>query len=259
MHPVALFDTLGFARIAKGLELTCSDPALPTDSSNLVFRAAKAFFDASGINEGVRIELEKRIPMAAGLGGGSANAAVTLLGLNELFGHPLAHGKLNLIAASLGSDVPFFLQSKPALATGRGEQIQPFDFFPALKGAAVLLIHPGFGIPTAWAYQSLAKFPEAANGTAGRARTLIRALESGDLVAAARQLYNSLEAPALKKYPLLWLFQDFLRQNGAVGTLMSGSGSSTFAIVPSVQACRELEARFESKFGQNYWTTVVPV
>ena len=259
MHPIALFDTLALARISKGVELTCSDPALPTDSSNLVFRAARAFLDASAIKEGVRIHLEKRIPIAAGLGGGSGNAAVTLLGLNELFGRPLEHGKLHIIAASLGSDVPFFLQTKPALATGRGEQITSFDFFPALKGAAILLIHPGFGVPTAWAYQSLAKFPEAANGTAGRALSLIRALDSGDLTGAARQLYNSLETPALKKYPLLWLFQDFLRQNGAVGTLMSGSGSSTFAIARSADAAAELEARFKNKFGQNYWTAVVAV
>ena len=257
MHPVGLFDTLAFDRIASGVELTCSDPALPTGSSNLVFKAARAFLDASGIKQGVRVHLEKRIPLAAGLGGGSGNAATTLLGLNELFRYPLENAKLGPIAASLGSDVPFFLQTKPALATGRGEQIQPFDFFPALKGAAFLLIHPGFGIPTAWAYQSLAKFPAAANGRAGRALSLIRALEAAEMAAAARQLYNSLETPALKKYPLLSLFQDFLRQNGAAGALMSGSGSSTFAIVRSLEGGRELEARFKGKFGQNYWTTVV--
>lgn len=259
MHPIGLFDALAFARIPKGVELTCSDAMLPTDSTNLVFRSAQAFLDASGIKEGVRIHLEKRIPMAAGLGGGSGNAATTLLALNEIFGNLLQLEKLEVIAGSLGSDVPFFLQSKPALATGRGERIEPVDFFPALKGAAFLLIHPGFGIPTAWAYQTLGKFPEAANGMPGRARALIAALKAGDLAAAAQQLYNSLEAPALKKYALLWLFQDFLRQNGAVGTLMSGSGSSTFAITASVEAAKELEKRFRQKFGDSNWTAVVPV
>jgi 4-diphosphocytidyl-2-C-methyl-D-erythritol kinase len=259
MHPVALFDTLAFTRGGQAIELTCSNPGLPTDGTNLVFRAAKAFLDACSIKEGVRIRLEKRIPMAAGLGGGSANAAVTLLALNELFGQPSEPKRVEQLAAALGSDVPFFLQKKPALATGRGERIQALEPFPALRSAAFLVIHPGFGIPTAWAYQSLAKFPEAINGTAGRAQKLVDALETGDLPSAGRQLYNSLEAPALKKYPLLCLFQDFLRRNGAVGTLMSGSGSSTFAIAQSAEAARELGERFKVKFGDNNWTAVVAV
>src|SRR5439155_11179568 len=142
----------------------------------------------------IRIHLEKRIPLAAGLGGGSGNAATTLLGLNELFGHPLLPEQLAQIAASLGSDIPFFLQTKPALATGRGEKIQPLDFFPSLKGAAFLLIHPGFGIATAWAYQQLAQFPAALNGRAGRAEKLIALLQKADLSAAASEFYNSLEA-----------------------------------------------------------------
>src|SRR2546423_1828880 len=127
MHPVNLFDTLTFSRKPRGIELTCSDPALPADSTNLVHRAASAFFEKARISEGVAIRLEKKIPMAAGLGGGSSNAATTLLALNELFEHPLKPGELHDIAAALGSDIPFFLQSKPALASGRGEKIQPLD------------------------------------------------------------------------------------------------------------------------------------
>src|SRR5262249_40347887 len=158
--------------------------------------------------------LEKRIPLAAGLGGGSGNAATTLLALNELFGEPLNVSQLTQIAVSIGSDVPFFLQNKPALATGRGEKIQPLDFFPALEECFFLLAHPGFGISTAWAYQQLARFPDALNGRAGRAAELISLLQRDDLTAAGAALYNSLEAPALKKYPLLQLFQEFLRANG---------------------------------------------
>ena len=131
---------------------------LPTDGQNLVHRAATAFLQAAKITGGVRIHLEKKIPLAAGLGGGSGNAATTLLALNELFDQPLAPEKLHELAAALGSDVPFFLQNRPALATGRGEKIQPLEDFPALRGKAFLLIHPGFGILTAWAYQALARF-----------------------------------------------------------------------------------------------------
>src|SRR5207244_7720706 len=134
------------------------------------------------------------IPLAAGLGGGSGNAATTLLGLNELFGHPLLPEQLAQIAAFLGSDIPFFLQTKPALATGRGEKIQPLDFFPLLKGAAFLLIHPGFGIATAWAYHELGRFPAALNGQPLRAQKLIGLLQTADLSSATFEFYNSLEA-----------------------------------------------------------------
>lgn len=259
LHPVNVCDRLTLERRGSGIELSCDDVNLPTDGSNLVHRAATAFLRAAQISDGVRIHLEKEIPLAAGLGGGSGNAATTLLGLNELFGKPLPAEKMHELAAALGSDVPFFLQSRPALATGRGEKIQPLDFFPALRGATILLIHPGFGISTAWAYQSLARFPAALNGQAGRAQKLVTLLQSGDLDAAGRAFYNSLEAPALEKYPLLALYQEFLRSHGAAAALMSGSGSTTFAIVRGAKASGTLREKFRAKFGQTCWTALVPL
>jgi 4-diphosphocytidyl-2-C-methyl-D-erythritol kinase len=236
---------------------SCTRSNSATDGRNLVYRAATAFLQAARINAGVRIHLEKMIPLAAGLGGGSGNAATTLSGLNELFGLPLSTENLNELAAALGSDVPFFLQSKPALATGRGEKIQPLDFFPALRGATFLLVHPGFGISTAWAYQSLARFPAALNGQAGRAQALATLLRTGDLHAAGRAFYNSLEAPALEKFPLLALFQEFLRSHGADAALMSGSGSTTFAIVRNSRTAGTLRDKFTAKFGVSCWTALV--
>jgi 4-diphosphocytidyl-2-C-methyl-D-erythritol kinase len=257
MHPVPVYDLLTLQRGGSGIQLTCSEPSLPTDSRNLVYRAAEAFLTTASIKDSVTLHLEKRIPLAAGLGGGSGNAATTLLGLNELFGNPLMPAQLEAIAASLGSDIPFFLQDKPALATGRGEKIQSLDFFPALGGTALLLIHPGFGIATAWAYQQLAKFPNALNGSPGRAQKLIALLRTADVKAAVAEFHNSLEAPALEKYPLLALFQEFLRENGAAGTLMSGSGSTTFAIVENQNQGEKLMDQFKSRFGLTNWTWVV--
>ena len=259
LHPVNLFDEIRFERGGNGIQLTCDEPGLPVDSKNLVFRAADAFLKLHNRRGGVRIHLQKKIPLAAGLGGGSGNAATTLLALNELFDRPLSTAKLNELAAALGSDVPFFLQDRPALATGRGEKIRPLDFFPALRGGAFLLIHPGFGIATAWAYQSLARFPAALNGRRGRADKLVSSLQAGDLRAAAGEFYNSLEAPALEKYPVLALFQEFLRANGAPAALMSGSGSTTFAIAENQAAAGSLLEKFKSKFGTSCWTAVVPV
>ena len=130
MQPVPLCDKLTFTRCPHGVELSCDDPRLPVDSGNLVHRAAATFLATANCHEGVRIRLEKRIPLAAGLGGGSGNAATTLLAMNELFGQPLAAPRLYEMAAALGSDVPFFLQNGPALATGRGEQTEPLPPFP---------------------------------------------------------------------------------------------------------------------------------
>jgi 4-diphosphocytidyl-2-C-methyl-D-erythritol kinase len=259
MQPVNFCDELDFEPGGNGIQLSCSEKSLPVNSKNLVYRAAESFLSAAKISDGVKIHLEKKIPLAAGLGGGSGNAATTLLGMNEIFGSPLPIKALENIAESLGSDIPFFLQNKPALATGRGEKIQPLNNFPALHGKAFLLIHPGFGISTPWAYQNLARFPEALNGEKGRAQKLISLLQSTDLKAAASDFYNSLEAPALEKFPILGLFQEFLRANGALAALMSGSGSTTFAICKNVSAAESLAEKFKSKFGQSCWTAVVPI
>jgi len=259
MHPINVCDRLDFSRGGSGIQLTCSDPALPTGDQNLVYRAAAAYLRAIQTKDGVRIHLEKRIPLAAGLGGGSGNAATTLLGLNELFGCPLAPEPLHELAASLGSDVPFFLQDTPALATGRGERIQPLGFFPALRGTVILLAYPGFGVSTAWAYQQLARFPAALKGRPGRAQALISLLQSSSLKTAGAEFYNSLEAPALEKHPLLALFQEFLRDNGAAVALMSGSGSTTFALVQGQPAAEQLAENFKRKFGATCWLAVVPL
>lgn len=259
IQPVAVCDTLRFERTGGGVALTCSDPRLPTDAGNLVHQAAALFRQAAGVTDGVRIHLEKRIPLAAGLGGGSGNAATTLRGLNELFGTPLSGEHLHQLAVNLGSDVPFFLQDGPALATGRGEKLERLPVFPALRGKTFLLIHPGFGIATAWAYQALAKFPEALNGQPGRARKLVELLQTADARKAGAAFYNALEAPALTKYPVLALYQEFLRAHGALAALMSGSGSTTFAVVESVAHGEALAGQFKGRFGEALWTAVVPV
>ena len=167
------------------------------------------------------------------------------------------HSRLQSLRSTGARDTS--ARQRPALATGRGEKIQQLEGFPALRGKAFLLIHPGFGISTAWAYQALARFPTALNGRRGCAQKLISALQSGDLSAASGEFYNSLEAPAFEKYPVLALFQEFLRANGALATLMSGSGSTTFAIAENVKAAETLVEKFKSKFGQNAWTAAVPV
>src|SRR5882672_78472 len=257
MQPVNVCDDMIFERAGTGLQLSCSHPELPTGSKNLVHRAAAAFLAAAKISDGVRIHLKKNLPLAGGIGGGSANAAITFLALNELFGSPLPLEKLHELAAALGSDVPFFLYNKPALATGRGEKVQSLENFPALRGKAFLLIHPGFGIATPWSYQNLARFPEALNGKAGHAQTWVSLLQPGDLKTAASEFYNSLEAPAFDKFPVLSLYKEFLREHGALVSLMSGSGSTTFAITENLAVAENLAEKFKSQFGDKGWMATV--
>jgi 4-diphosphocytidyl-2-C-methyl-D-erythritol kinase len=259
LQPIPLCDRLEFARAPAGIQLKCSDPALPAGPSNLVHRAASAFLEAAGIREGVVIHLEKRLPLAAGLGGGSSNAAATLTALNELFDRPLEPARLHALAARLGSDVPFFLGAEPALATGRGEQLERLAPFEALRGSVVLLVYPGFGVSTPWAYQELQRFPQAVNGRPGRARALVAALRSGDPEAAGRCFFNSLEVPVLAKYPVLALYQEFLRERGAVATLMSGSGSTTFALFRDRPVAEQAAEAFKARFGERGWMQLAPL
>ena len=259
MQPVNICDEMTFARTGTSLQLTCSNPELPCDSKNLVHRAATAFLAAAKISDGVKIQLQKKLPLAGGIGGGSANAAVTFSALNELFGSPLSLEKLHELAATLGSDVPFFLYDKPALATGRGEQVRTLENFAALKGKAFFLVHPSFGISTPWSYQNLARFPKDQNGTAGRAEKLVAALQTNDWPAIAAGFYNSLEAPAFDKFPVLKFYKDFLWENGALVSLMSGSGSTTFAIAENLAAAEQLAEKFKSQFGDKGWMATVEI
>ncbi len=259
MQPVSVCDEMTFARAGSGVQLTCTHPELPTDSKNLVHRAATSFLAAAKISDGVNIHLQKNLPLAGGIGGGSANAAVTFSALNELFGQPLPPEKLHELAAALGSDIPFFLHDQPALATGRGERVQTLEPFPALRGKAILLVHPGFGISTPWSYQNLARFPAALNGRKGRTQKMISLLQSGDLRAAVEEFYNSLEAPAFEKFPVLSLYQKFLREHGAIVSLMSGSGSTTFAITENLAAAGALAEKFKSQFGNHGWLATVSI
>ena len=259
MLPVPIFDRLDFELPNNDIGLTCNQPGIPTDSGNLACRAAESFAARVGIADGVRIHLEKTIPTEGGLGGGSSNAAATLLALNELHGTPLDQAALHELATELGSDVPFFLQNQAAVAKGRGEVIKPVAQLAALDGKSLLLIRPGFGVPTPWAYQALAKFPGAKSRPAGQADKLAKRLANGPLAEAAESFYNSLEAPVFNKFPLLKLIKQHALTNGAEAALMCGSGSAIFAICPDTATAESLGRATESAFGQQSLVQTVPL
>ena len=259
MLPVPIFDRLDFELLGHGIELTCNQPGIPTDSSNLVCQAAESFAAKAGVTGGVRVHLEKSIPAEGGLGGGSSNAAATLLALNKLHDQPLGQATLHELAAELGSDVPFFMQSQAAVAKGRGEIIEPVAPLEALDGKSLLLVRPGFGVPTPWAYQGLAKFPGVKNRPLGQADELAKRLANGSLAEAGDAFYNSLEAPVFDKFPLLNLMKQHALANGAEAALLCGSGSTVFVICSDAATAQSLGQAIKSKFGQQSFVQTVPL
>lgn len=256
MIRVPEFDRLVFEETVDGVSMSCSDSSLPTDERNLVVKAAIGFFDRADVGRGVRIHLEKRLPHQAGLGGGSANAALTLSALNELFGEPLQVTDLHEIAAGLGSDVPFFLSDEPALATRRGEKIERLGEFRVLHGTSMTIVHPGFGVPTGWAYAQLAKHADLIAGESGRASRLADAFQAGD-EAGWGMLFNAFERPVFDKYPLLGLLTEQFRSEGALGAMLSGSGSAVFGIFEDRGAAEKGLETASRLHGPFPWSTVV--
>ncbi len=242
MAPISLGDTLEIELIAKGIEFTCSDPALGDAKENLATRAAAIFFEEFKLTTGVRIHLEKAVPVGAGLGGGSSDAAAVLLALREITGTACSDAKLAELAARLGSDVPFFIYRTPAVCRGRGEIIEPVTLKEKLQG---LLVHPGFGVSTPWAYKTYAANPRP--GETGRAFD-------------GFTLRNDLEPPAFSKYAWLPTVKAWFRQQPEVlDALMSGSGSSVFALTKSREATGALRTRFLADFGETLFARGIEV
>ena len=229
--PLRWGDRLEAAVDGGTFALECGDPAVPVDGTNLILRAAEAFRTATGWTPGVRFTLEKRIPIGAGLGGGSSNAVAALRALNRLAGNPLGAAALAALAAKLGSDCPLFLADGPVVMRGRGERIAPLPEAAArrLRGRRVLLFKPGFPIATAWAYGRLAA--AGAYVPPAVAEAHLSAWERGTEPAEAL-LGNNMEAAAFAKFPALPVLLDELRDRHGLAPRLSGSGSACFALLP---------------------------
>ena len=243
-HSIGLHDDIYLRRRTdRQITVHCEHPHVPSDPRNLAYRAAKLLLDDTPDLNGVEIKIVKRIPIAAGLGGGSADAAAVLCGMNALFDLGLTQTDLMQLGVQLGADVPFCILGGAALGHGIGEVLTPL---PPLEEAWILLANPGFAISTAWVYQqiNLSLTAPQKNVT-----MLTRCLRNGELFGAVRHLYNGLEVPVLSKYPAVTEIKTKLGNcPGSCGVLMSGSGATVFAFMESQAQANLAAVNFENDF-----------
>ena len=240
--PISIYDEIKIEsrNLKKGIEFRCDDPSVPAGNDNLIVRAAKSFFAATKVKPAVSIEVKKKIPHGAGLGGGSSDAASTLLALNEVFETNLPREAVAKMAEAIGSDVSFFIFQSAARCKGRGELVTALDLKEKLS---VLLLKPGFGVSTAWAY---ARWRDSRE---------IPSVSYAAQECARHTFLNDLERPVFEKFVFLGQLKMWLLQQREVGTaLMSGSGSTVFAVIRSRADADVLAQRAKAELDPELWT-----
>ena len=232
MQTVSLWDEVTvIPREEKGFFATCNREGVPSDEKNIAVRAANLFCERVGLSLGGELHIEKSIPMAAGMAGGSADGAATLRALNRLCGNPLTVEELCELGARLGADVPFCIVGGTAYADGRGDVLHPF---PPMPDCYLVAASEGEGVSTPWGYGLLDRrwgnFEEGCGYTPKGTEALESALRSGSLSAVSRSMYNIFEEPVLAERPVAARVKTLLEEAGAMAAMMSGSGPSVFAI-----------------------------
>ena len=233
MQEISLHDTLSMGKINQGISLTIAiegqQGTLPADESNLCWKAAALVQKEYNLQEGVEIHLIKRIPMAAGLAGGSADAAAVLKGMNHLFRLGMTEARLCELGARLGSDIPFCIMGGTMLATGRGEVLTRLPRFPRLS---VVLAKPPVGVSTAWAYKT---YDAGYDGPHPDNEAMLAAIHEGDAHKAAGLLCNVLEGVTESEHPVIADYKRLMLEHGVMASMMSGSGPTVFGLVKEKQ------------------------
>lgn len=236
MQQISLKDIVKIENISKkDIIIECNKSDLPLDSSNLVYKAWQKIKEKTGIEKGVKINIHKEIPIAAGLAGGSSNAAATLIGLNKLWNLDLSDEELQEIGVSIGADVPYCLVGGTSHARGIGEILTKIIRF---EGKHLLLFNPGIQISTAYVYGKLR--PERSNRI--DIEKIISFIEKDDLMGVATNMKNIMEDVVIEQYPIIGEIKKYMLECGALGSLMSGSGSTVFGLfddMDKLNYCKE--------------------
>jgi len=251
IQAIDLYDELVLQKRKKGVMVACDHPDCPADESNLAFQAASLLLEQEKIKGGVSIHIKKRIPLAAGLGGGSSNAAATLRGIDQLYQLQLTKEKLHALACRIGSDVPFFLHSGQALIKERGEKIEPINMY---RDYWLVLVCPHFEVSTRWAYRnvkiSLTKTGKGVN---------FRNLENQSMFfKALRSFRNDLEEEVSKRYPVVQKIKELLKNSGALKSSMSGSGPTVYGVFDRKPQAEEVTKKLLRGDWQIFLTQPIP-
>ncbi len=248
MQSVNLFDLVIVDKMPKGIQVSTNLKYLPNNEKNIAYQAAKLFFEVTGIRGGAKILIRKNIPVAAGLAGGSGNAAAVLAALNQLFCAPLSQRELFTVSKRLGADVPFCLMCGTQLTTGIGDVMKPIRPFPK---KLILLVKPPVNIPTADIYRKLDSVlipphPKTAD--------FISALECGNMEQVYASMFNVMEAVTEKEHPVISGIKEKLRRNGAKAAMMSGSGSTVFGLFDDYKKAFRSQESFSRMYQEVYLT-----
>ena len=239
MQTVNIYDTLMIKRIPKEIKITTSEGSLPTDEHNLIYKVAKLMIETFKLKEGVAIHLEKTIPIAAGMAGGSADAAATFQGMNELFQLNLSVEVLQKLGVTIGADVPYCIMGGTVLAEGIGEVLTPL---PAIPAAYLVIGKPEINVSTKYVYDQLDTIGVKEHPDIDG---MVEAIENYNMDGIVSRLGNVLEAVTIAKYPIVNTIKNLLLEEGAEGALMSGSGPTVFGIFKEKEQAQRAFERIE--------------
>lgn len=251
MQTVDLYDVISIDRAKEGINLSCNKAYIPTDERNLAYKAARLFMETYNVKSGVKIGIEKNIPVAAGMAGGSCNAAAVLKGLNEFFEINAPIEALRELGLKIGADVPYCIEGGTALCKGIGEDITPLKPF---KNHIIVLVKPSFGVSTKEVYgaidiNKINKHPET--------NKIIEAMERNDLRFVSCGMKNVLENVTIRKHRILRGIKEEMILNGAMGALMSGSGPTIFAFFEDMVKAQKCYDRMKQKYKEVYITRTI--
>ncbi|MBI5701198.1 4-(cytidine 5'-diphospho)-2-C-methyl-D-erythritol kinase [Candidatus Saganbacteria bacterium] len=241
MQSVSLCDYVSVSRINNGIELTSDNPQVPLDNKNTAYKAAEVFFDKTGVAPSVKIDIKKIIPIAAGLAGGSADAAAVLIGLNQLYQAKLSESNLSVLGAEVGSDVPFCLVGSICRCRGRGELVEKIPDPKSRIPTWYIIVKPDFSVSTKWVYDNFDLVWIAENRLVGTHHQM-----------ESISLFNDLEKVVLSKFPKVQEIKKQLIQLGCLQAIMSGSGPSVFGLAPDKQTATRIYNKMKQEYSQAY-------
>lgn len=246
MNQISLFDEMIFCPADKGITIRCPGSSVPENEANIVYKAAAALLTEALCSSGIDITIHKRIPVAAGLGGGSSNAATALTTINDLMGLHCTRENLMKIGTNIGADVPFFILGKPAWAFGIGDELHAVDTIPLLW---FVLINPGFEVSTKMIYDNF-------NLRLTKQAVRYKCPELHTVEGLIKALHNDLEEVTLSLHPELQHIKNHLTHNGALGSIMSGSGPTVAGIFTDEESARKAQGAIE-KIKEKEWFVYV--